>query len=86
MKSSGLFDAKNRFSELCDSVATTSEPVTITRRGKPLVQIVPLRDESGQTSVWDSLEESREQHGPLTDTFELPARSVDANRPDPLTP
>lgn len=42
VKTIGLFDAKTRFSEICAEVAETHEPVTITRRGAPLVMIQPV--------------------------------------------
>lgn len=42
MKAIGLFDAKTRLSEICVEVAETHEPVTITRRGQPLVTIQPV--------------------------------------------
>ena len=42
MKTVGIFEAKTKLSELCEEVAATSEPVTVTRRGKPLVRITPL--------------------------------------------
>ncbi len=38
----GLFEAKTRFSEICERVASTHVGVTITRRGEPLVRIDPI--------------------------------------------
>lgn len=43
-KTVGLFEAKTRFSELCDQVAVTHEGVTVTRHGKPLVRIIPVEE------------------------------------------
>lgn len=40
----GMFDAKTRFSEIVEQVATTGQPVTITNRGRPTVEIVPCRE------------------------------------------
>lgn len=82
MKSLGLFDTKNRFSEICDRVAQTGEPCTVTRRGRPLVRIVPV-DET-PSSIWDTVEESRRRYGPLKEEIELPSRRVRKNRPPPL--
>ena len=45
MKMVGIFEAKTRLSELCEEVATTHEPVTVTKRGKPLVRIDPVEQE-----------------------------------------
>ncbi|MEZ5278047.1 MAG: type II toxin-antitoxin system Phd/YefM family antitoxin [Opitutaceae bacterium] len=82
----GLFDAKNRFSELCDTVARTSEPVLVTRRGKPLVRVVPATDakDVGRSSVWDSVKEGRAKYGPIQDDLELPDREICDNRPSPI--
>jgi prevent-host-death family protein len=40
----GMFDAKTRFSEIVEQVVTTGQPVTITNRGRPTVEIVPCRE------------------------------------------
>lgn len=57
MKTLGLFEVKTRFSEVCNDVARLGEPVTVTRRGEPLVRIVPInRDDDGALSVWEARE------------------------------
>jgi prevent-host-death family protein len=86
MKSMGLFEVKNRFSEVCGRVARGLEPVIVTRRGRPLVRIVPIEGGPESTaSVWDTVEEGRARYGPLGDEFELPSRDFARNRPDPLS-
>lgn len=40
----GLFEAKTRLSEICEAVATTHEPVTVTKRGRPFVRIDPIEE------------------------------------------
>jgi len=45
MKTIGIFEAKARLSEICEQVATTHEPVTVTKRGKPLVRIDPVESD-----------------------------------------
>lgn len=40
----GMFDAKTRFSEIVEQVTSTGQPVTITNRGRPTVEIVPCRE------------------------------------------
>lgn len=84
MKVVGLFDAKNRLSEVCDHVARTGEPCMVTRRGKALVRIVPVRESGGEESVWSTLEVSRERYGPLADDFDLPERFILKNRSIPF--
>ncbi len=44
MKCVGLFEAKTKLSEICDQVAKTHVPVTITRRGVALVRIEPIAE------------------------------------------
>lgn len=42
MKTIGMFEAKARLSEICDRVEKTREPVIVTRRGRPVVRILPF--------------------------------------------
>ena len=44
MKTIGLFEAKTKLSEICLHVAEAGDPVVVTRRGKPLVRIEPMKD------------------------------------------
>ena len=44
MKTVGLFEAKTKFSEICTYVADENDPVVVTRRGKPLVRIEPVKE------------------------------------------
>ena len=84
MKTIGLFETKNRLSEVCAHVSKTREPVVITRRGIALVKIVPIIEDDPTASVWGSVEESRDRYGPLTDDLKLPRRTITKIRPDPL--
>lgn len=84
MKTLGIFEVKNKLSEVCETVATEHEPCVVTRHGKPLVKIVPYLESEGVRSVWDSVEECQAKYGKLTDSFELPPREVAENRGDPL--
>lgn len=78
----GLFEVKNRFSEVCDDVVRTGEPYVVTRRGKPLVKILPIQEES--ESVWSTVEESQAKYGKIREELELPERGIAGNRPSPL--
>lgn len=83
MESFALYDAKNRLSELCNQVAETGEPCLISRRGKPIVKLVPYQDEAAESSVWGSVEEAQAKYGPLSEDFEQPGRGSEM-RPSPL--
>jgi prevent-host-death family protein len=77
MKTIGLFEAKTKLSEICEEVAKTHVPVTITRRGKALVCIEPITEQ--KMSIRERLAEYTSAYGAkesddLTD-FEPAARS-----------
>ena len=84
MKTLGLFEAKNKFSEVCDTVARTGEPVVVTKRGHALVRIVPVEDKPHGSAIWTAFRESRAKYGEPTEDFELSERSS-KRRPDPLS-
>lgn len=83
MESFALYDAKNRLSELCNKVTETGEPCLISRRGRPIVKIVPVGDPEETDSVWDTVEEAQTKYGKLDADLDVPERSAEA-RPDPL--
>jgi prevent-host-death family protein len=75
MRAIGLFEAKTRFSEICERVAAKGEAVLVTRRGKPLVRIEPVPpDDANAASVWDRRAAYIRNHGLLTEDFTPPAR------------
>jgi prevent-host-death family protein len=41
MKAIGLFEAKTNLSKIAEAVRRTGQPVTLTRRGEPYVDLVP---------------------------------------------
>lgn len=87
MDSIALYDAKNRLSELCKKVVESGEPCVISRRGRPIVKLVPIDDRDAAASVWGTVEESQAKfgalYGPADVDFEVPERS-DEVRPSPL--
>ena len=60
----GVFDAKTRLSEIIDQVARTGEAVVITRRGRPLVRLVPIDEASVIEEGLDLLAAARAQSSP----------------------
>lgn len=84
MQTIGIFEAKNKLSEICEAVATGRESLVVTRHGKPLVRIVPYDELEPAQSVWGSVEECQAKYGPITEEFDLPLREVAENRGDPL--
>ena len=45
MKTIGIFEAKTHFPALCAGVALSRTPVLVSKRGRPLVMIEPVREE-----------------------------------------
>jgi prevent-host-death family protein len=75
MKTIGLFEAKTKFSEICEKVAAKGVPVLVTRRGKPLVRIDPVHPHNSKPqSVWDVRADYLRTHGSQTEDFDLPKR------------
>ena len=75
MNEIGLFEAKTKFSEICERVASGGQPVLITRRGEALVRIEPAKSANHRRkSVWDRRAAYEKKHGRITEAFNLPAR------------
>ena len=75
MNAIGLFEAKTKFSEICERVAAKGVAVVVTRRGKPLVKIAPIPTAKARSaSVWDRRAEFEKMHGRFTEDFTLPPR------------
>ena len=81
MTTLGIYEAKTKLSEICEQVAQTGEPVIVTRRGVPLVQIDPVAPAAGTGSIiWDLRDRFIKEHGELesdVDDIELPPRTVE---------
>jgi len=60
MKTIGLFEAKQKLSELVER-ASTGERIGITRRGKLAAMIVPVRPQKNLDEVWADIEDIRKR-------------------------
>jgi prevent-host-death family protein len=58
MKTIGLFEAKQKLSELVER-ASAGEQIGITRRGKLAAMIVPVRPQKTLDEVWADIEDIR---------------------------
>lgn len=54
MSAYGIFEAKNRLSELVDKVSK-GEKVTITRRGRPVARLVPPSEAESDVPVVETI-------------------------------
>ena len=74
----GIYETKTKLSEICERVAQTGEPVVVTRRGVPLVQIDPVEPVVGTGSkIWQLRDRFVAEHGELQVDIELPPRTVE---------
>ncbi len=64
MRTVGLFEAKQKFSELVER-ATEGEKIGITRRGKLAAFLVPARSEVDLKEVFARIEQIRKSAKPL---------------------
>ena len=64
-KTVGMFEAKTKFSELCEQVVRTGKEIVVTRRGKSMVRILPVVDPGQEQTagVLDRLRENEALHG-----------------------
>jgi prevent-host-death family protein len=61
MKTVGLFDAKQRLSELVDRASRNGERIGITRRGRLVAIIVPPGPDSDLREIFDEIEKIRKR-------------------------
>ena len=52
MKTLNISDVRNSLPSLIEEVVQSNQDVVVTRYGKPVVRIVPFRDEADQTSCY----------------------------------
>lgn len=81
MRAVGLFEAKTKFSEICDEVARNRKPVVITKRGAPLVIIAPTH-RSERQSVWEARRAFETTQGRLREKLALPRRLKSGRKTD----
>jgi len=62
----GMFEAKTHFSEIVERVLSEGRPITITRRGQPVVDITPTRSQlAGRMTRQEALEELAKLRGEI---------------------
>lgn len=64
MRTVGIFEAKTRFTALCEEVIRSGEPTLVSKRGRPLVMVTPVPEETGPAredilAAWTRWEETR---------------------------
>lgn len=78
MNTLGIYEARTKLSEICERVAETGEPVVVTKRGVPLVQIYPVGPQDGAGStIWGARERFIDENGGFEEDLDLPPRVVE---------
>ena len=77
MKTVGIFEAKTKLSEICETVAGSGEACVVTKRGRPLVRIEPIREEPSSIMARRAAYMAEYGHAEPDDEvdFEVPERS-----------
>lgn len=71
MKTIGIFEAKTRFPALCEGVAASRTPVLVSKRGRPLVMIEPIREElaGGLPDIHSAWRSWKKEHSEVAGDF-----------------
>ena len=77
MKAIGIFEVKTKISELCETVKETCEPILITKRGIPMVKIIPLKNLEHQSDIWNQRTVFVNAQGLITEELPLPTRKAE---------
>ncbi len=78
MKAIGIFEAKTKFSEICEKVNKSKEPILITKRGVPFVKLDPIIESKKKKSeIWELREKFIKNNGSIEDEFQIPERKID---------
>ena len=77
MKAIGIFEVKTKISEICETVKETHEPVLITKRGIPMVRIIPIENPEKKSNIWSRRQKFINSNGLFTEDLILPLREVD---------
>ena len=85
----GIFEAKTKLSEICTHVEEGSAEYVITRRGRAVARIVPLRGDKSpeRGGIRSRMRQTEKEHGSISDDagdFPEVWKNRRGNRPDPF--
>jgi antitoxin (DNA-binding transcriptional repressor) of toxin-antitoxin stability system len=65
VKSVGIFEAKTKFTSLCEEVLRTGRAIVVSKRGQPMVQVAPLPvgDQGERPDVLTAWQQWTDDHG-----------------------
>ena len=76
MKAIGIFEVKTKISEICETVKETHEPILITKRGVPMVRIIPIENQDTNSNIWNKRRNFLKNNGLFQEELALPSRTV----------
>lgn len=68
---------KTKISEICETVKESCEPILITKRGVPMVKIIPIENSEKQSNIWNQRQKFLNINGEITEELPLPSRKID---------
>lgn len=80
VKTLGIFEAKTRFTALCEEVVRTGRPTLIQKRGRPMVLVTPVPPElsaqrPGILAAWQRWQEAHPRdHGEFPPVWRMRGR------------
>ncbi len=77
MKSMGIYEVKTKISEICEAVKETQEPILITKRGIPMVRIIPIENKDIKSNIWNKRKKFLTGNIIFNEDFSLPPRKVE---------
>lgn len=88
MKTVGMVEAKTHFTSLCDEVVRTGQAAMVSKRGKPLVMVLPApaEEDSARKDILVAWNEWEDAHPGAGDEPDFPdVRQMRGEpKPDPL--
>ncbi len=86
MEAIGIFDAKTKFTSICEKVVRTGESIVVSKRGKPMVMVTPIPPHLGseRPDILTAWREWNELKGSIKGDFPEVWKSRSGTKPNPL--
>ena len=86
MDAIGIFEAKTKFTSICEKVVRTGQAVVVSKRGRPMVMVTPIPSHLGseRPDILTAWREWKDSNGLLTGDFPEVWKSRSGTKPNPL--
>ena len=87
MKTVGIFEAKTKFTSICEQVVRTGQAVVVSKRGRPIVLVAPIPSslQSKRPDILTAWQEWTEAKGREEKEFPEVWKFRGRTKPNPLT-